>query len=33
MKTAQYLLRLYPRAWRKRYEEEVLAMLEQRSIS
>jgi hypothetical protein len=33
MKTAQYLLRLYPRAWRKRYEEEVLAMLEQRPLS
>jgi hypothetical protein len=27
------LLRLYPRIWRERYEDEVLAMLEQRSLS
>ncbi len=27
------LLRLYPRAWRERYEDEVLVMLEQRSLS
>lgn len=33
MNTAQYILRLYPRSWRERYEEEVLAMLEQHPIS
>lgn len=33
MKTAQYVLRLYPRAFRERYEEEILAMLEQRPLS
>jgi len=33
MKITQYLLRLYPRTWRERYEEEFLAMLEQRPIS
>lgn len=27
------LLRLYPRPWRERYEEEMLTMLEQRSLS
>jgi hypothetical protein len=32
MSMAKYLLRLYPRTWRERYEEEVLAMLEQRSL-
>ncbi len=33
MKTAQYLLRLYPRAFRERYEDEMLAMLAQRPLS
>jgi hypothetical protein len=33
MKITQYLLRLYPRTWRGRYEEEFLAMLEQRPLS
>jgi hypothetical protein len=33
MKTAQKLLRLYPRAFRERYEDEMLAMLEQRPLS
>lgn len=33
MKTAQYVLRLYPRPWRKRYEDEMLAMLEERPLS
>lgn len=33
MNIQRALLRLYPRAWRERYEEEVLAMLEQRSLS
>jgi hypothetical protein len=28
MSIERYVLRLYPRAWRQRYEEEVLAMLE-----
>ena len=28
MRCHQYLLRLYPRTWRQRYEEEMLAMLE-----
>jgi MFS family permease len=28
MRSEKYVLRLYPRAWRQRYEEEVLAMLE-----
>lgn len=28
MRCNQYLLRLYPRTWRQRYEEEMLAMLE-----
>jgi len=30
---ARWLVRLYPHAWRVRYEEEFLAMLEQRSAS
>ena len=29
----RWLVRLYPRAWRERYEEEFVAMLEQRSTS
>ena len=29
----RWLVRLYPQAWRERYEEEFVAMLEQRSIS
>ena len=29
MRNEKYLLRLYPRVWCQRYEEEVLAMLEQ----
>lgn len=33
MSMEKYLLRLYPRTWRERYEDEVLAMLEQRSLS
>ena len=33
MKSEKYVLRLYPRAWRERYEEEVLAMLEERPTS
>jgi hypothetical protein len=33
MKLTQYLVRLYPKQWRGRYEEEFLAMLEQRPIS
>jgi hypothetical protein len=33
MKTARYVLRLYPRAFRERYGEEILAMLEQRPLS
>jgi hypothetical protein len=33
MKIEQYLLRLYPHTWRERYEDEMLAMLEQRSLS
>ncbi|MBA2287453.1 MAG: hypothetical protein H0W02_18425 [Ktedonobacteraceae bacterium] len=33
MNIQHYVLRLYPCAWRERYEEEVLAMLEQRSLS
>jgi hypothetical protein len=33
MKTTKYLLRLYPRTWRERYEEEFLAMLDQRPVS
>ena len=33
MKTVQYILRLYPRPWRERYEEEMLALLEQRPLS
>ncbi|GLV12968.1 hypothetical protein Heshes_06520 [Alicyclobacillus hesperidum] len=28
-----WLLRLYPRAWRERYEEEMLALLEQHKIT
>jgi hypothetical protein len=32
MKT-RWLVRLYPRAWRERYEEEFVAMLEQRPMS
>jgi hypothetical protein len=27
MRSDKYVLRLYPRTWRQRYEEEVLAML------
>ncbi len=33
MNIQRYLLRLYPRTWRTRYEDEVLAMLEQRPLS
>lgn len=33
MNIQRALLHLYPRSWRDRYEEEVLAMLEQRSLS
>lgn len=33
MNMQYYLIRLYPHTWRKRYEDEVLAMLEQRSLS
>jgi hypothetical protein len=33
MKIEHSLLRLYPHTWRERYEEEFLAMLEQRPIS
>jgi len=33
MSMEKYLLRLYPRTWRERYEDELLAMLEQRPIS
>ncbi len=33
MKLVQYLVWLYPKQWRSRYEEEFLAMLEQRPIS
>jgi hypothetical protein len=29
----RWLVRLYPRGWRERYEEEFLAMLEQRPMS
>jgi len=30
---ARRLLRLYPRAWRERYEEEVLALVEQTGLT
>jgi hypothetical protein len=30
MNIAQFLLRLYPRAFRERYEEEIRALLKQR---
>lgn len=33
MKLAQYLVRLYPKVWRNRYEEEFLALLEQQPLS
>jgi hypothetical protein len=33
MSMEKYLLRLYPRPWRERYEEELLALLEQRPVS
>ncbi len=33
MNIQHYLIRLYPHTWRRRYEDEVLAMLEQRSLS
>jgi hypothetical protein len=33
MKIQHSLLRLYPHTWRERYEDELLAMLEQRSLS
>lgn len=33
MKLNTYLLRLYPRLWRERYEEEMLALLEQHPLS
>ena len=33
MRIEKWLLRLYPRVWRTRYEEEVLALLEVRSLS
>lgn len=33
MSTEKYVLRLYPRLWRQRYEEEMLAMLEERHCS
>ena len=33
MKMQHYLVRLYPHTWRERYEDELLAMLEQRSLS
>ncbi len=33
MNIQRSLVRLYPHTWRERYEEEVLAMLEQRSLS
>src|SRR5262249_17230650 len=33
MKLKIFLLRLYPRAWRERYEEEFLALLEQTDSS
>lgn len=33
MKVRKYLLRLYPRIWRERYGDELLAMLEQRALS
>jgi len=33
MNIEKYLLRLYPRTWRARYEEELLAMLEARPPS
>ena len=33
MKIQHYLVRLYPHVWRERYEDELLAMLEQRSLS
>jgi hypothetical protein len=33
MNIQHYLMRLYPHTWRERYEDEVLAMLEQRSLS
>jgi hypothetical protein len=33
MKLIQFLVRLYPQQWRSRYEEELLAMLEQHPIS
>ena len=32
-KFARRLLRFYPREWRERYEEEFVAMLEQRPVS
>ena len=33
MNIQRYVVRLYPRNWRERYEDEVLAMLEQRPLS
>lgn len=33
MKIEQFLVHLYPHTWRERYEEEFLAMLEQRPLS
>ncbi len=33
MNVGRYLLRLYPRLWRKRYEEEFLVLLESRPLS
>ena len=33
IKLAQYLVRLYPKVWRNRYEEEFLALLEQQPLS
>ncbi len=33
MKIQHYLVRFYPHTWRERYEDELLAMLEQRSLS
>jgi len=29
----RWLLRLYPRAWRERYEEEMLAVLEEHKMT
>ena len=33
MKNVTWILKFYPRRWRERYQEEMLAVLEQHTIS